>query len=88
VSDCGPCLYGIDTPSRSELIAATHTPKEFAAYVTSDSLSHLSPEGLYAALSGGAKGCCDACFSGNYPVGMRARAARRNEKRGLPIIGI
>lgn len=83
-----PCFYGIDTPSRSELIAATHTAKEVAAYVTSDSLGYLSLEGLHAALSGGAKGFCDACFSGNYPVGMRPQAERRNEKRGLPIVGI
>jgi amidophosphoribosyltransferase len=66
-----PCFYGIDTPNRRELIAATHTTDEVAKYVTSDSLAYLSLEGLrrgvgYPIESG--RGHCEACFSGDYPV--------------------
>jgi len=62
-----PCYYGIDTPSRQELIAASHTVEEIARYVTADSLGYLSFQGLHAAV-GDEKGdgFCDACFSGKY----------------------
>ncbi len=66
-----PCFYGIDTPSRKELISASHTIEEIAKYITADSLSYLSLEGLHAALAntgGDNLGFCEACFSGNYPV--------------------
>ena len=45
-----PCFYGVDTPSRSELIAATHTIEEIRKYVEADSLAYLSLEGLRAAV--------------------------------------
>jgi amidophosphoribosyltransferase len=64
-----PCYYGIDTPTRSELVAASHTIDEINTYVTSDSLSYLSHEGLMAAVaSGKGEGYCSACFTGKYPV--------------------
>jgi len=47
-----PCYYGIDTPTRSELIAATHSLEEICKYVTADSLGYLSLEGLVAAVRG------------------------------------
>jgi amidophosphoribosyltransferase len=62
-----PCYYGIDTPSRQELIAASHSVEETARYVTADSLAYLSLEGLGTAVGDPARaGFCDACFSGNY----------------------
>jgi len=61
-----PCYYGIDTPTRQELIAATHDVPEIASYVTADSLGYLSIDGLYAALGEAREGYCDACFSGEY----------------------
>ena len=61
-----PCFYGIDTPSRRELIASSHSPEEIARYVEADSLGYLSIEGMHAAIGGA--GYCDACFSGAYPV--------------------
>ncbi|HET9598604.1 MAG TPA: amidophosphoribosyltransferase [Anaeromyxobacteraceae bacterium] len=61
-----PCYYGIDTPTRQELIAATHSVDEIATYVTADTLGYLSPEGLYAALGEAREGFCDACFTGEY----------------------
>jgi amidophosphoribosyltransferase len=64
-----PCFYGIDTPSRRDLIAATHSLDEINTYLTSDSLGYLSMEGLHACVPEGARGgYCHACFSGDYSV--------------------
>lgn len=65
-----PCFYGIDTPNRSELVAASHTIDEIARYITCDSLAYLSHEGLMHAVAAPADGAgyCSACFTGNYPV--------------------
>ena len=64
----GPCYYGIDTPSREELIAARLTPDEIARDLGVDSLGYLSLEGMLAAVPGGPHGFCHACFSGDYPT--------------------
>ena len=62
-----PCYYGIDTPVRQDLIAATHATDEIATYVTADSLGYLSVEGLAQAVGDPAwKSYCNACFTGNY----------------------
>jgi amidophosphoribosyltransferase len=62
-----PCFYGIDTPTRQELIAASHSTEEIMRYITADSLGYMSTQQLTAAI--GEKGTwCDACFSGNYPI--------------------
>ncbi|HTP26942.1 MAG TPA: amidophosphoribosyltransferase [Anaeromyxobacteraceae bacterium] len=63
-----PCCYGIDTPTRKELIASSQTAAEIAKYVTADSLGYLTLSGLYQALGEPRQGYCDACFSGEYPV--------------------
>jgi amidophosphoribosyltransferase len=65
-----PCFYGIDTPTRSELIASSHSVDEIAKYVTCDSLAYLSHEGLMASVgaANGGEGFCSACFTGEYPV--------------------
>jgi len=66
-----PCYYGIDTPSRKELIASSHSTEEINRYITSDTLGYLSPEGLRAATGcrvGETFSFCDACFTGQYPV--------------------
>jgi amidophosphoribosyltransferase len=65
---CYPCFYGIDTPHRRDLIAATHTEEESNTYLTSDSLGYLSTKGLHACVPSRDTNYCDACFSGNYPV--------------------
>ncbi len=78
-----PCFYGIDTPTRQELIAAQHSIAQVADYVTADSLGYLSLEGLRKAVGG--NGFCDACFSGNYPVALEDNAAKR---RQLPLVGV
>ncbi len=66
-----PCYYGIDTPTRSELVAASHTIDEINKYVTSDSLAYLSHEGMMTAVgSTSGEGYCSACFTGKYPVAL------------------
>lgn len=64
----GPCYYGIDTPSRGELIASNNPLEEIRNFVEADSLAYLSREGMYVFQNGETGGFCDACFSGNYPV--------------------
>ncbi|HZE73744.1 MAG TPA: amidophosphoribosyltransferase [Gemmatimonadales bacterium] len=63
----GPCHYGIDTPTREELIAATHSTEEIRQFLGVDSLGYLSLEGMLRA-AGGPAGFCHACFSGEYPT--------------------
>ena len=78
-----PCFYGIDTPSRNELIASNHSEEEIAKYITCDSIGYLTIEGLHAAVGG--KGYCDACFSGDYPVPYSRSSSTR---RQLALIGM
>ncbi len=63
-----PCFYGIDFPSKNELIAATHTMEEIKTYLNVDSLGYLSEEGLLQAVSFPKENYCTACFSGKYPT--------------------
>jgi amidophosphoribosyltransferase len=63
----GPCYYGIDTPTRSELIAANHSIAEIREHLGVDSLGYLSLEGMLAA-AGPEDRYCHACFSGEYPT--------------------
>lgn len=64
-----PCYYGIDTPTKDELIASTQSIDEIAKYLNVDSLGYLSMDGLYRAVSSARGTFCDACFSGSYPLG-------------------
>jgi amidophosphoribosyltransferase len=63
-----PCFYGVDTPRRSELIAATHTLEEIRKYLDADSVAYLSLEGMTDAVRGGRSKYCTSCYTGNYPV--------------------
>jgi len=67
-----PCFYGIDTPTRQELVAASHKLDEIRKYITADTLGYLSTEGMFKAVyqspSGENKHFCTACFSGQYPI--------------------
>jgi amidophosphoribosyltransferase len=63
-----PCFYGVDTPRRSELIAATHTLEEIRKYLDADSVAYLSLEGLTGAVKGGSSKYCTSCYTGVYPV--------------------
>jgi amidophosphoribosyltransferase len=71
-----PCYYGIDTPTREELIAGAHSTQEIASYVGCDSLGYLSHGGLMTAVGAeeGGAGYCSACFTGAYPVPLSREA--------------
>jgi len=62
-----PCYYGIDMPTRAELIAAERTPDEIAEHLGVDSLGYISLEGMQNA-AGRDRTFCSACFSGEYPT--------------------
>jgi amidophosphoribosyltransferase len=63
-----PCFYGIDFPTRKELIAATHSVEEINKFLGLDSLHYLSLEGMLRAINLDSAGFCLACFNGEYPV--------------------
>jgi amidophosphoribosyltransferase len=63
-----PCFYGVDTPSRSELIAATHTTEEIREFIEADSLAYLSLEGLLKSVTPEGGSYCTSCYTGHYPV--------------------
>lgn len=63
-----PCFYGVDTPRRSELIAATHTLEEIRTYLNADSLCYLSLDGLMGTLGDDRASYCSSCYTGRYPV--------------------
>lgn len=62
-----PCFYGIDFPSKQELVASSKTIKETADFIKVDSLEYLSLEGMLSVMKN-SEDYCDACFTGNYPV--------------------
>jgi amidophosphoribosyltransferase len=62
-----PCYYGIDTPTRQELIASSHDVEEIRKYVTADSLAYLGLEGLKEIVPN-AENYCSACFDNFYPI--------------------
>jgi amidophosphoribosyltransferase len=63
-----PCFYGVDTPRRSELIAATHTQDEIRRYLDAESLNYLSLEGLLDSVGAGRQSYCTSCYTGQYPI--------------------
>ena len=63
-----PCVYGIDFPDRSKLMAATNTLDEIRQYLNADSLHYLSPEGMIKATGQDKSAFCMACYDGKYPV--------------------
>ncbi|HYA27131.1 MAG TPA: amidophosphoribosyltransferase, partial [Thermodesulfovibrionales bacterium] len=64
-----PCFYGIDTPTRQELIAFTHMIEETRKYITADTLAYLSLEGLKRIVPDSGD-YCSACFDSEYPIGF------------------
>ncbi|MFO0676721.1 MAG: amidophosphoribosyltransferase [Polyangiaceae bacterium] len=85
-----PCYYGIDTPTRRELIASSHTTDEIARYVTADSLGYLSIDGLLRAVGGdealdpeNPNSFCHACFSGQYAIPFVPSA-----KKHMRLVGV
>ncbi len=67
-----PCYYGIDTPTRRELIGSSHRVEEIQRYLGSDSLGYLSLEGMLKATGSDPHHFCHACFTGQYQVGFES----------------
>ena len=65
-----PCFYGVDTPQKSELIAATHTIDEITTFLDADSVAYLSLEGLLSAVGSERGSYCSSCYTGRYPVAI------------------
>jgi amidophosphoribosyltransferase len=64
-----PCFYGVDTPSKRDLIAANKSVEEIRQFIEADSLAYLSLEGLLKSCDGSEhNGYCTACYTGNYPT--------------------
>jgi amidophosphoribosyltransferase len=63
-----PCVYGIDFPDRSKLMAANHSLDEIRKYLNADSLHYLSQAGMVKATGQPAESFCMACYDGKYPV--------------------
>lgn len=72
-----PCFYGIDTPTRKELIASSHTVDEICKHLTADSLAYLSEEGMFRAVYHNASAqtgsFCKACFTAKYPIPLEEK---------------
>ena len=63
-----PCFYGIDTPTKNELIASNHSTEEIRKYITADSLAYLSLDGMLKSAPGTPDQYCNACFTERYPI--------------------
>ena len=63
-----PCFYGVDTPTKQQLIAANSTIDEIRKFIEADSLGYLSLGGLSTAVSDHNRDFCYACYTGNYPT--------------------
>lgn len=78
----GPCFYGVDTPSRSELIASTQNVEEIRKFIRADSIGYLSMEGMFRAVGTAGNPFCTACYTNEYPIPVReADQASRREAR-------
>ncbi|MBE9116916.1 amidophosphoribosyltransferase [Lusitaniella coriacea LEGE 07157] len=71
-----PCFYGLDTDSQDQLIAATKSVDEIAAYIGVDSLAYLSWEGMLKATGADMNSFCSACFTGDYPITIPEKIKR------------
>ncbi|NSW89599.1 MAG: amidophosphoribosyltransferase [Firmicutes bacterium] len=73
-----PCYYGIDTPSREQLMASTYSLEEIRNIIGADSLEYLSLEGLMKTPIGSKCNFCCACFNGEYPIEIPCRGEDSN----------
>ncbi len=82
------CFYGIDTPTRKELIGSHQSLEEIRKFITADSLSYLSPKSLYwFDKQEPSEWFCDACFTGKYPDGAQeiAKIIKKEESGSLLV---
>jgi amidophosphoribosyltransferase len=74
-----PCFYGVDTPSKEELIASSHSGEQIRDFVGADSLAYLSLDGLQEAVADNGD-YCYACYTGDYPTELVQVAAMKDTK--------
>jgi amidophosphoribosyltransferase len=77
-----PCYYGVDTPTKEELIASATSPEEIRKYLGADSLGYLSMGGLRQAVSDTEGKFCTSCYTGVYPTDLVQLEVR--EENGTP----
>jgi amidophosphoribosyltransferase len=73
-----PCYYGVDTPTKEELIASSNTPEEIRKYLGADSLGYLSLPGLRQAVNDTQGKFCTSCYTGVYPTDLVQLEVREN----------
>jgi amidophosphoribosyltransferase len=73
-----PCYYGVDTPTKEELIASSNTPEEIRKYLGADSLGYLSLPGLRQAVNDSEGKFCTSCYTGVYPTDLVQLEVREN----------
>ncbi len=79
-----PCYYGVDTPNKSELIAAQMSVEEIRKFIEADSLGYLSLDGMIEATEISANSACTACWNGNYPTQITREAETMWERDHEP----
>ncbi len=82
-----PCYYGVDTPTREELIASSHSPEETCKFIGADSLGYLSLAGLKQALGDTEGKFCTSCYTGNYPTELVQLEVNHKEVNGRSAAG-
>ena len=81
----GPCYYGIDTPTKSELIASSHSLEQIRKHLGVDTLGYLSLEGMLRAAGGDHGEFCHACFSGEYPTAIPDDSQRARQSAPVQV---
>jgi amidophosphoribosyltransferase len=79
-----PCFYGIDTPTRDDLLAATMTLAEIESFLGVDSIAYIGLEQLKEAIGAGPTGWCDACLTGRYPTAVPVELVAAGAVSGAP----
>ncbi len=77
-----PCYYGVDTPTREELIGSSHSPEEICRFLGADSLGYLSLENLKNAIGDTEGNFCVSCYTGIYPTDLVQLEVNRKESNG------
>jgi amidophosphoribosyltransferase len=77
-----PCYYGVDTPTREELIASSNTPEEICRFLGADSLGYISLSGLRQAVNDTNGNFCTSCYTGNYPTDLVQLEVREGASNG------
>jgi amidophosphoribosyltransferase len=80
-----PCFYGVDTPRRAELIAATHSLEEIRKYIGADSLGYLSLDGLLTSVGSTRSSYCTSCYTAEYPVAFPRNEAAYQQLALKPV---